>query len=115
MKTYPQNSNDSLLVINQKTAKKVLINNVVLLKGDTNYTVFHFEYGRAKTVAHSIKYYQEFLEKHGFLRVHRSFMINPKFVIDYDKIEDSLTMVNGHKASIARRRKRAFKGLQNLQ
>jgi DNA-binding LytR/AlgR family response regulator len=109
MKTYQQKGNNSLLIINQKTSKKVFINEVILLKGDINYTTFYLESGKQKVVAHSIKFFEPFLETHGFLRVHRSFMINPNHVKEYNQ-GNFLMMTNGQKADISRRRKSVLKG-----
>jgi DNA-binding LytR/AlgR family response regulator len=109
MKTYQQKGNKSLLIINHRTSKKILVNDVVLLEGDANYTIFHLQCGKEKMVSHSIKFYESFLETHGFLRVHRSFMINPNHVKEYNQKNDVFTMSNGHKASIARRRKHTLK------
>lgn len=109
MKTYQQSGNESLLIINQKTLKKVLLQNVVLLKGNVNYTTFILEHGREKVVAHTLKFFEDYLETRGFLRVHRSFMINPNFVKEYNEEQEFVTMVNGHKAMIARRRKSILK------
>jgi DNA-binding LytR/AlgR family response regulator len=109
MKTYQQRGNDSLLIINQKTLKKVLIENVILMKGDINYTTFYFEHGKEKVVAHTIKFFENYLETHGFIRVHRSYMINPNHVQNYDPKEYILTMSNGKKATVSRRRKLKMK------
>ena len=109
MKTYQQKGKDTLLILNQKTIKKVLVNNVILLKGNINYTTFYFQHGEEKVVAHTLKFFESFLETHGFLRVHRSFMINPNFVKEYNHEQEFLTMSNGHKATISRRRKYTLK------
>ena len=111
MKTYLQTGNKSLLILNHRTSKKVLISDVVLLKGHVNYTTFHLENGQTKLVAHSIKFFEPFLETHGFLRVHRSYMVNPNHVSEYNKTEDNITMKNGQKAFISRRKKRSIKNL----
>jgi DNA-binding LytR/AlgR family response regulator len=111
MKTYQQKGNDSLLIINHRTLKKILINDVVLLKGDVNYTTFHLQCGAEKLVPHSIKFFEPYLETHGFLRVHRAFMVNPKYVKSYNQENEILTMSNGQKATISRRRKHTLKDL----
>lgn len=105
MKTYQQKGNESLLIINQKTLKKVLLQNVVLLKSNVNYTTFYLQHGKEKVVAHTLKFFENYLETRGFLRVHRSFMINPNFVKEYNHEQEFITMINGHKATISRRRK----------
>jgi DNA-binding LytR/AlgR family response regulator len=108
MKTYAQKGNNALLILNHKTSKKVFVDTVVLLKGDINYTIFHLENGKQKVVAHSIKFFEAFLETHGFIRVHRSYMINPNHVKNLNKEEYKVTMNNGHEAMISRRKKSVF-------
>ncbi|MES2519478.1 MAG: LytTR family DNA-binding domain-containing protein [Bacteroidota bacterium] len=109
MKTYQQGGNDRLLIINHKTSRKILINNVVLLKGNVNYTIFYLQGGIEKVVAHTLKFFEPFLETHGFLRIHRSFMVNPNYVKEYNHEQEFLTMTNGQKANISRRRKHTLK------
>ena len=111
MKTYQPKGSDLLLIINHKTLQKVLIKNVVLLKGNVNYTTLYLENGKTKTLSHTLKFYEEFLKTQGFLRVHRAFLINPEYVKEYCEVEQIITMTNGHKAEISRRRKHEFKDL----
>jgi DNA-binding LytR/AlgR family response regulator len=109
MKTYQQKGNNSLLILNHKTSKKVFINDVILLKGDTNYTILYLENGKQKVVAHPIKFFEPYLETRGFLRIHRSFMINPDHVKTYNQNDEFLMMTNGQKADISRRKKSLLK------
>jgi DNA-binding LytR/AlgR family response regulator len=110
MKTYQQKGNNSLLIINHKTSKKVFVDDVILLKGEINYTILYLESGKQKLVAHPIKFFEPFLETHGFLRVHRSYMINPNHVKEYHQDNEFLMMTNGQKADISRRKKSVLKG-----
>jgi DNA-binding LytR/AlgR family response regulator len=109
MKIYSPKGNQSLLVINQKKSSKVLINNVVLLKGDINYTTFYLKNGNTKVVARTLKFFEAYLQTHGFLRIHRSYIINPNFIKECSESHDFLTMINGLKANISRRRKHTLK------
>jgi DNA-binding LytR/AlgR family response regulator len=111
MKTYIPTGNNSLLILNQKTSKKIFVKTVILLEGDINYTIFHLEDGKQQVVAHSIKFFETFLETHGFLRVHRSFMINPNHVKNLNKEQLTVTMNNGLEAIISRRRINMIKSL----
>ena len=106
MKTYQQKGNTSLLILNHRTSKKILLKDVILLEGNINYTIFHLEDGRTKVVPHSIKFFEPYLETHGFLRVHRAYMVNPIHVKGYQREDDCLMMTNGLMANISRRRKR---------
>ena len=110
MKTYQQKGRDSLLILNHKTSQKVLIKNVIFLKGDVNYSTVYLENGKTKTLSHTLKFYEEFLRTHGFLRVHRAFLINPNYITEYCEEKEIVKMRNGHEASISRRRKGEMKG-----
>jgi two-component system LytT family response regulator len=109
MKTYQQSGNESLLIINQKTLKKVLLQNIILVKSNVNYTTFYLQYGKEKVVAHTLKFFEKHLKTRGFLRVHRSFMINPNFVKEYNEEQEFVTMLNGYKANISRRKRYILK------
>lgn len=109
MKTYQQKGSDSLLIINHKTSQKVLIKDVIFLKGDVNYSIMYLENGKTQTLPHTLKFYEEFLRTHGFLRVHRAFLINPNYVINHCQEKDILTLKGGHQAHISRRRSVSMK------
>ena len=104
MKIYQQKGNDSFLIINHKTSRKVLIKDVIFLKGDINYSIVYLKNDTTKTLPHSLKFYEEFLSIHGFLRVHRAFLINPNFITQYCQEKEMLTLKGGHQATISRRR-----------
>jgi DNA-binding LytR/AlgR family response regulator len=111
MKTYIQKGNNALLILNHKSSKKVFVNTVVFLEGNINYTIFHMESGKQKIVAHSLKFFEPFLETHGFLRTHRSYMINPIHVKNLNKEAYKVIMNNGQEAMISRRKKAVFSKL----
>lgn len=110
MKTYQPKGSDSLLIINHKTSQKVLIKNVIFLKGNVNYSTMYLESGKTKTLPHTLKFYEEFLRSHGFMRVHRAFLINPNYITEYCEDKEILKMSNGHEANISRRRKHEMRG-----
>jgi DNA-binding LytR/AlgR family response regulator len=111
MKTYQQKGNQELLILNHKTLKKVLIANVVLLEGSINYTILYMQDGKTKLLSHTLKFFETFLKTHGFLRVHRSCLINPNYVQHYNQEQEILTMTNGYQANISRRRKHELRYL----
>ena len=111
MKTYQQKGCNSLLITNHKTSQKVLIKNVMFLKGDVNYSTIYLESGKTRKLSHTLKFYEEFLRTHGFLRVHRTFLINPNYVTEYCEEKEIVKMRYGHEANISRRRKHEMKGL----
>ncbi len=78
---------------------------IVLCKGDSNYTHVHFTNGHKITVATTLKIIQERLATQGFVRVNRSGLINKDHIARYDR--DEITLTNGTVLPIARRRRRA--------
>ena len=79
-----------------------------MLKGQANYTTFIMTDGSEQVVAYTLKYFEPFLETHGFQRIHRSSMINPKFIKEYCNVACLVTMKNGMSLKVSRRRKDIF-------
>lgn len=108
MKTYQITTNRNRIVLNYKTRLNVPVNFVVMLIGHINYTTFIMRDGSKQVVAHTLKYFEPFLESHGFQRIHRGSMINPTFMEEYCEEASVVTMRNGMKMKVARSRKGAF-------
>jgi DNA-binding LytR/AlgR family response regulator len=83
---------------------------IVMIEGDGNYTLFYCTNGRRIMVSKTLRDYEKLLgEKHTFFRVHKSYLINLQHVVRYDvKGEDSVWMKNGKIVGVARRRKQEF-------
>lgn len=96
---------DALLTVDSKRNIALFIDRIVMLKGEGNYTLFHLQDGKTRMYAHCIHSHEHILQAKGFLRVHKSFMVNPKFVLDYDSNENQLIMENNLIAHVSRRRK----------
>jgi DNA-binding LytR/AlgR family response regulator len=109
MRTYKQKGNTDFLILNHKSSMKVSIKNVIFIKGDINYSIFYLHDGKEKLVAHSIKFFEEYLQTQGFLRTHRAYMINPSHIVDCDDNKENLMMSNGQMASVSRRRRHVLK------
>jgi two-component system, LytTR family, response regulator len=77
--------------------------NVVLLVGNINYTYIYLKCGKVIISSQTLKKFDEQLSQHGFIRVHKSAMINPAFVTNYSHPEIRLT--NGLVTKVSRRRR----------
>jgi DNA-binding LytR/AlgR family response regulator len=99
------------ITLNQKTSSKVLIENVVMMKAYINYTVLYMQDGSTNLVTRTIKFFEQSLESHGFIRIHRSYIINPKYIKGVSPEGDILLMSNGQEVIISRRKKGIMKGL----
>ena len=108
MKLYESHSKPDRLILNQRTKSYIPISYIMLLKGKANYTTFILSDGREKVVAHTLKYFESFLQTYGFQRVHRASMINPNYVKSYNELTSIVTMDNQMNVQISRRRRDSF-------
>jgi DNA-binding LytR/AlgR family response regulator len=93
-----------VLKINQKTHKSICPNEVIMLRGEVNYTTFCLKSGKKIMVAHTLKYFEDRLHEYGFLRVHRAFLVNPKYILNYDEVGHKIEMGSNLFAQVSRRR-----------
>jgi two-component system, LytTR family, response regulator len=87
----------------------VPIHSIMYCEAVDNFTRFHFESSPPLMICRTLKYFEEVLAGHRFLRVHRSHVINPDFVIRYSKGKGGyLTMKNNQELEISPVRKKEF-------
>jgi len=87
---------------------------VVRLEASSNYTLIHTVNSRPLVVAKVLSEYEALLEGLGFIRVHRSHLVNKRYVRSVD--QTWVTLEEGHKIEVSRRkRKEVFRKLYNVQ
>ena len=77
---------------------------IIALEGSSNYTKFYFVKHKTLVVAKTLKEYEDILQEHNFLRVHKSYLVNKAHVIKVDK-EGILELSNQMHIPVSRRRK----------
>lgn len=92
------------IMVNFKQKTRIPIENIIMIEGQSNYSIFHLKHGKRRMYAHTIRYFEAQLLTQQFIRVHRGFLVNPFFVISYDKQENALHLHNSLKATISRRK-----------
>lgn len=92
------------LVINKKTKRYIVLKDLIMLQSIGNYTLFVYKHREDFVMAHTLKYYQNILESQGFLRLHRSSLVNGQHIKLYDKLESSIVLSNGTTLKVARRK-----------
>jgi DNA-binding LytR/AlgR family response regulator len=92
------------IAINRKRRKNIPSHQIVMLRGEVNYTIFYLSNGKTITNPHTLKSFEILLQTEGFLRVHRAYLLNPAYMSSYDEITKSIVMKNGMNAQVARRR-----------
>jgi|APDOM4702015191_1054821.scaffolds.fasta_scaffold170058_1 two-component system LytT family response regulator len=86
---------------------------IVRLEAKNNYTRIYFTDRPPFLATVVLKSYQKLLEPYGFVRTHRSHLVNKQYVLFVDK-GDEITMKDLSKAGISKRKKTtAIKALSN--
>jgi len=79
-------------------------NQIIRLEAESNYTRFFFTDKKPLIVAKTLGEYEEMLSPHGFLRTHRTHLVNKTYVQSYMP-DGFLLMKDNSKVEISRRRK----------
>ena len=79
-----------------------LIENIIRFEGDNNYTYIHFKDGSKLYLAKTLKEYELILEPVGFVRIHKSHIVNREFVKSLKK--GQVELLNGEYLPVSRRR-----------
>lgn len=77
---------------------------IMRCEGESNYTTFHLAGSKPLMVSHTLKDYEAILSDYGFVRVHKSHLVNLKYVQRMDR-EGVLWLQNGDSVPVSRRRK----------
>ena len=79
---------------------------IIRLEAKSNYTHFYFKNHRPIVSAKVLKKYEEQLEPFGFIRTHRSHLVNRKHIV-YTDNRGNIIMQDSSKAEISRRMKKS--------
>ena len=87
---------------------------IVYLEADVNYTIFHFYNGKKTISPTTLKENAGKENMRHFLRIHRSFLLNPQYIIGLRRNgkKVSIQMINGKELLVSRRKKPVIKHLK---
>jgi len=77
---------------------------IIRLEGERNYTKFYFTNSTSLLTTYTLKSYEDILLNYGFIRVHKSHLVNKAHVVNY-MTDGMLTMTDFSKVEVSRRRK----------
>jgi two-component system, LytTR family, response regulator len=77
---------------------------IVRCEAENNYTYFYFADQKPLLISKTMKEYEDILTDYGFLRVHKSHLVNKKYVKHLDK-EGVLWLTDGSHIVVSRRKK----------
>jgi len=90
----------------------VTISSILYCEAADNFTKFYFETGTPLLICRTLKYFEDILKEHRFARIHRSYLINPDYVIRYSKGKGgSVMMKNKQELEISPNKKQEFLSL----
>lgn len=105
---------DKLALPSMEGLHFVNLDEIIYCESQDNYTQFFLTDGRRIMVSKTIKHFEELLDEERFFRVHRSNIINLKYIDKYVKGEGGyVVMKQGPRIPVSRRRKDSFLQLFN--
>lgn len=84
--------------------KYVELEDIIRLQAERNYTRFFFADGKEFLSAKTLKEYEEMLNDAGFVRVHRTHLVNTRFIKAYER-EGILLLKDDSEVEVSRRKK----------
>lgn len=101
-----------VLAVKEKTSVQFLqIDSVMCLQASESYSMIHYEEPPLrKTIisSHNLCHFEQELQLHGFLRVHKSWLVNAKHIRKYDRAKSELELHSGEKIPVSRQKKYLF-------
>lgn len=79
-------------------------NEIIRLEGESNYTRFYFTEKKWMLTSKTLKEFEDILTDHGFIRTHKSHMVNKQHIVNISG-DGIITMVDNSKVEISRRRR----------
>lgn len=87
----------------------VNISSILYCEAQDNFTKFYFEEQKPLLICRTLKYFEDILKGYHFIRIHRSYLINPEYVIRYNKGKGGyVTMKNNQELEISPNKKKEF-------
>ncbi len=105
--------NQKIMLSTMEGFEIVTINTILYCEAADNFTRFYQEgVANPLLICKTLKYFEEILKEHRFLRIHRSYLINPDYVIRYTKGKGgSVTMKNNKELEMSAEKRQQFLGM----
>lgn len=82
----------------------VNLDDIIRMQAERNYTRIYFEKGKEFLSSKTLKEYEEMLNDSGFIRVHRTHLVNKDYIRKYDK-EGILHLTDESEVEVSRRKR----------
>ena len=81
------------------------VSKIIRCEGEGNYTHIWFKEGKHSLVAKTLVEFEDLLHEFGFVRVHKTHLVNLKYVTEYIKSDNMLKLSDDEYIPVSRRRK----------
>jgi two-component system LytT family response regulator len=88
-----------------------LLKDIIRMEADSSYTHIFLTNGKKFTASKTLKYMEEMLDGHEFMRTHKSHLINTKYLKQVSADHSIATMSDGSQVEVSRRKKDEIKNL----
>ena len=82
----------------------VPVTEILYFEGNGMYQILSLKDGKQEEIASRMDHLEKTLQDHGFMRVHKGYLVNYRYITRLDKAE--ATLINGKKIPISRRKSR---------
>ena len=97
------------VLLHDRQLPQVSSDQILLLEGTGNYTLFHLRNGRRQMTSRTLLSFEQALRGQPFFRIHKSYLISLREVARLELgTEPRVWLPNGQCLGIARRRRQAF-------
>lgn len=121
---YAQESDESLKAVESKSKitlphthgyHVIDLDEIMYVEADSNYSIFHLRKGDKIVISKPLKEFELYLEEGNFMRIHKSVIINFRFVTEYSsKNGTQVILKNGVTLPVSRRRSNEFQEKSKL-
>ncbi len=78
---------------------------IIYMEAAVNYTRFHLVDGQRLLTTKTLKCYEAYYKTKGFMRIHRSSMVNPSYIENYCKYTQTVFLSTGQELRVSRGRR----------
>lgn len=107
---------DNIKTMNKQQQKVVLpilegfdvvqVKDIIRCQANGNFTDFHLTDGSKKMICRTLKFYEEILNELGFVRIHKSHLVNVEYITGYKKGKGGqVSLANGDIVDVSPQRK----------
>ncbi|MCK9451276.1 MAG: LytTR family DNA-binding domain-containing protein [Bacteroidales bacterium] len=106
-----QFTHQTLAIREKKAIQYLIIADILFLEADESYTkIFYLkkEDVASITTSQGLLYFEEELQKHGFLRINKKYLVNSQYINSYNRTDSTAELSSGHLLPVSRSKRYLF-------